>query len=49
MLYVLYQLLIEMFVNFEDLDSETQEEFISAFEDLIPEGLLEQYEGLFTN
>jgi len=42
-------LLIEMFVNFEDLDSETQEEFISAFEDLIPEGLLEQYEGLFTN
>jgi hypothetical protein len=42
-------LLIDMFVNFEDLDPETQEAFIGAFEELIPEGLLDEYENLFTN
>jgi hypothetical protein len=41
-------LLIDMFLNFEELDSETQEEFLNAFEELIPEGLLEEYEDLFS-
>lgn len=41
--------LIDMFTNFEEMDSETQADFIAAFEDLIPEGLLEDYEDLFNN
>lgn len=41
-------MVMEMFENLEDLDAETQQEFISAFEDLIDPELFADYEDLFT-
>jgi hypothetical protein len=39
----------ELFDNFEDLDQETQEEFLEAIGDLIDPDLLDDYEDLFEN
>lgn len=39
--------IVDMFESFEELDPETQEEFLTAFEDLIPADLLAEYEGVF--
>lgn len=41
-------LLIDMFENFEELDSQTQDDFLTAFEDLIDEDLLSEYQDLFS-
>ena len=38
----------DLFENLEELDPETQAEFLEAFENLIPADLLENYEDLFT-
>ncbi len=39
---------IDLFENFEQLDPETQEEFLNAFLDLIDPELFSQYEDLFS-
>jgi hypothetical protein len=40
--------IIDLFENFEQLDPETQEEFLNAFLDLIDPELFSQYEDLFS-
>lgn len=39
----------ELFENLELLDPETQAEFLEAFSNLIPDDILDQYEGLLTD
>ncbi len=38
----------EMFENFEEMDSEAQQAFLDAFEDLIDESIYEQFENLYS-